>query len=120
MYKRHITGKFGEDLATKYLMQNLYTIIERNFECKSGEIDIIAFDNKKEELVFIEVKTRTNSEYGIPADAVNETKKKHMYKTATYYLYKNRKMFDINVRLDVIEVYISKKSYRINHIKQII
>ena len=46
MYKAHIVGKTGEDIATEYLLKNGYNIIERNFYCKIGEIDIIALKNK--------------------------------------------------------------------------
>ena len=53
MYQRHILGKTGEDIATQYLIQKGYKIVERNFYCRQGEIDIIAKD--KNELVFIEV-----------------------------------------------------------------
>ena len=62
MYEPHITGKLGEDLAVKYLQKQGYKIIERNFECRQGEIDIIALD--KQEIVIIEVKTRKCLEYG--------------------------------------------------------
>lgn len=82
MYLRHEIGKIGEDLATKYLENIGYSIIERNFIAKQGEIDIIAKD--KEELVFIEVKTRTNALYGQPVDAVNRIKQKHLVKTVNY------------------------------------
>lgn len=119
MYERHITGKKGEEYSVQFLQDNGYTIIERNFECKTGEIDIIAFDNQKEELVFIEVKTRTNVKYGNPADAVDETKKKHIYKTARYYLYKANMLDNTFVRIDVIEVFMANNTYKINHIKQI-
>ena len=68
MYKSHITGKIGEKVAQEYLIKNDYEILVKNFRCKQGEIDIIAKD--KNELVFIEVKTRTNKKYGNPIDAV--------------------------------------------------
>lgn len=58
MYERHETGKIGEEIAVAYLKQNGYQIIERNFECRQGEIDIIAKD--KNDLVFVEVKTRSS------------------------------------------------------------
>ena len=78
MYIRHEIGKLGEELAVGYLQKQNYKIIERNFECRQGEIDIIALD--KNELVFIEVKTRTSIKYGKPAEAVNQIKKKqHHY-----------------------------------------
>lgn len=117
MYLRHEIGKIGEDLATKYLENLGYTIIERNFVAKQGEIDIIAKD--KEELVFIEVKTRTNTLYGKPIDAVNEIKQKHLISTTKYYLY-SKHLENEFVRLDVVEVYLREGLYRVNHIKQII
>ena len=116
MYLRHQTGKIGEDMATKYLESIGYTIIERNFVAKQGEIDIVARD--KEELVFIEVKTRTNTLYGKPIDAVNTPKQKHLISTVKYYLYVNHLENEF-VRLDVIEVYLNGDAYKINHIKQI-
>ena len=117
MYLRHEIGKIGEDLGTKYLENIGYSIIERNFIAKQGEIDIIAKD--KEELVFIEVKTRTNALYGQPVDAVNRIKQKHLVKTVNYYLYL-RNLENKFIRLDVIEVYLKDNTYKINHIKQII
>lgn len=117
MYQRHETGKLGEDLACKYLESQGYKVIERNFEARQGEIDIIAID--KCELVFLEVKTRTNIKYGNPAEAVHKIKQKHLLKTVEYYLY-SRNLEDEFVRIDVIEVYLYSNKYRINHIKQII
>lgn len=117
MYKRHEIGKLGEELAVKYLKQIGYEVIERNFECKQGEIDIIAQDKK--EIIFIEVKTRTSIKYGNPAEAVNENKQKHLIKAVKYYLY-SRHLENEFVRIDVIEIYLYKKKYRVNHIKQIL
>ena len=117
MYIRHEIGKIGEDLAVKFLENSGYKIIERNFECRQGEIDIIALD--KDELTFIEVKTRTNIKYGKPAEAVDKIKRKHLTKAVEYYLY-SRNLENRFVRIDVIEVYIYEDKYRINHIKQIL
>ena len=116
MYKRHIIGKCGENIAIKYLKENNYKIIEKNFLCKQGEIDIICTNG--EYIIFTEVKTRSNFLYGRPSEAVNKEKQKHMYKAAKYYLYLH-KMDEYFVRFDVIEIYISKNKYKINHIKQI-
>ena len=117
MYERHETGKIGEDIAVTYLQQNNYIIIERNFECNQGEIDIIAKD--KDELVFIEVKTRSNALYGMPKDAVDKIKKKHIYKSAEYYVYL-KKIKNIPIRIDVIEIYKKQGRYKVHHIKQAI
>ena len=112
-----VTGNYGEDIACEFLEKRGYEIIERNFRCKIGEIDIIAKD--KDEIVFIEVKTRNILEYDNPADAVDKLKKKHIYRTAEYYLLVHN-LLDTYVRLDVIEIYLSKKTYKINYIKKAI
>jgi putative endonuclease len=112
-------GKAGEDLACKYLEKNNYKIIERNFYCRQGEIDIIAEDKNTKEFVFIEVKTRTNLHYGRPAEGVDSKKQKHIYNAGEYYLYKN-KLKKFGIRIDVIEIYIKDNSYKVNHIKQAI
>lgn len=118
MYFRQEIGRWGENLACKYLEENNYKIIERNFLCRQGEIDIIAKDCMKNELVFFEVKTRSNFKYGNPADAVNRQKQRHMIHAIKYYLYHNG-VQNIPIRLDVLEVYIVQNC-KINHIKQIL
>ena len=117
MYQRHTIGKEGEEIAENYLKSLGYKILERNFLCKQGEIDIVALD--KNEIVITEVKTRTGTKYGTPAEAVNLKKQKHLYNTARYYLYK-RKLEDEFVRFDVIEVFINNSKATINHIKKAI
>lgn len=117
MYYKQETGKEGEDIAVEYLKNIGYNVIERNFECRQGEIDIIALD--KDEIVFIEVKTRRNKKYGLASEAVNDTKKKHLLKAVEYYLY-SRNLQDDFIRLDVIEIYLSKDKVYINHIKKAI
>ncbi|MBO5413709.1 MAG: YraN family protein [Clostridia bacterium] len=116
MYTQKV-GRFGEDEAVKYLKQKGYKILERNFSCKRGEIDIIALD--KDEIVFIEIKARISLKYGLPSEAVTKNKLKHIYKTAEYYLY-TRNLLNENTRIDVIEVYIKNKQVIINHLKQVV
>lgn len=117
MYFKQRIGKLGEDIACKYLQKNGYELIERNFYCRQGEIDIIAKDLKKRELVFFEVKTRTNLKFGDPAEAVNSNKQKHIIHSTKYYLYKHR-IHNVPIRLDVIEINIENGKYRLHHIKQ--
>ena len=116
MYFKKERGKLGEDLACRYLEELGYKIIKRNFMCKQGEIDIIAQD--KAEKVFIEVKTRTNKKYGYPGEAVTTIKQKHIKKATEYYLYKHN-IKDEYIRIDVIEVFLYRDKYKVNHIKQI-
>lgn len=110
-------GKKGEYLACKYLQKNRYTIIDRNFRCRQGEIDIIACDEQQKELVFFEVKTRSNLKYGMPSESVQQLKQNHIVSVAKYYIYKN-KIKNIPIRFDVIEVFLNNSNYKINHIKQ--
>lgn len=115
-YTNQELGQLGEKLAKRFLEEREYEIICQNFKSKRGEIDIIAKD-KEETIVFVEVKTRTSLEFGSPAEAVDENKIEHIVKTAKYYLYSNR-IQNKNIRFDVIEVFIYKGRYRVNHIKQ--
>ena len=113
---RKTIGNSGEQKSCDYLLNHGFSIVERNYRTKDGEIDIIA--KTGEILVFVEVKTRTTVEFGNPAEAVNETKIEHMLKTAKYFLYSNR-INNKSMRFDVIEVFIYKGRYKVNHIKQI-
>lgn len=111
-------GSLGEDLAVKYLTKLGYKIIERNKRfSKLCEIDIIAKD--KNEVVFVEVKSRSDVGYGLPSEAVTKQKIKHLCRTARYFLYKN-KMFNEFIRFDVVEILIKSGKFNVNHIKQII
>ena len=109
-------GTYGENRAIEFLKSKNYEIIEQNFFCRQGEIDIIAKDNQ--ELVFIEVKTRNNELYGKAIDSVNNYKQKHIWNAAKYYLYKNN-LFNCLIRFDVIEIYIKKNEVYINQIRNI-
>ena len=110
-------GKIGEMLVKEYLKKYGFEILFRNYSCSFGEIDVIFRD--KEELVFAEIKTRTNVEYGFPAESVTYYKKKHILNTAKYFLYQTG-LTNNYVRFDVIEVYLSKGTIpKINHIKNV-
>lgn len=112
-------GRAGEDVACKYLMKNNYEIIERNFYFKGGEIDIIAFDKNKYEVVFFEVKTRKNTNYGLPSEAVDTKKVKHIKRGIKIYLH-NRKWENKFIRVDVLELLYRENKFYINHLKQVI
>lgn len=116
MYINQKVGKYGENIATNYLEKQKYKIIERNFRCKSGEIDIIVYDESTEEIVFVEVKARTSIKYGTPKEAVEKIKQKHIKLVASYYNYVYG-IGDIPSRFDVIEIFIYNNAYKINHIK---
>lgn len=97
-------GKLGrekEEVACKFLKSKGYKILERNFTCKIGEIDIIAtIDNI---IVFVEVKYRQNEYLGLPREAVNYYKQRKIRNVATVYLkFKNK--FENTCRFDVIDI----------------
>jgi putative endonuclease len=98
---RRAIGNYGEDIAVDFLKESGYTILDRNFSSRTGEIDIIAKDG--EYICFIEVKSRCGMRFGTPGEAVNPTKQHHIYKTAEYYIMK-KKLFKFSFRFDVIEV----------------
>ncbi|NLY43811.1 MAG: YraN family protein [Clostridiaceae bacterium] len=103
-YKKDI-GALGEKYAENLLVKNNYKILEKNFRCKIGEIDIIAQDGKY--LVFVEVKTRNTAMYGCPAEAVNYYKQRKIIQVAQFYM--AYKKYDGDVRFDVIEILIKLK-----------
>lgn len=117
MYVSHELGRIGENIIADYITKLGYKVVERDFECNQGEIDIVAKD--KEELVFIEVKTRTDISYGEASEAVTDTKKRHLINSIKYYIYK-QKLENQPIRIDVAEVYINKGKVKVNYIKQAI
>lgn len=115
MGNNKVLGAFGEGLACEYIAECGYRVLERNFNCKVGEIDIIAA--QKDTIVFIEVKTRSSEKYGLPSEAVSTAKQRKIVKTALYYLQSN-KLLDYMCRFDVIEIIADEENkYKINLIK---
>lgn len=80
------TGNYGETLACEYLKKRGYEIIERNYRIRGGEIDIVAMD--EEYMVFIEVKTRSSHDFGLPVESITPWKIRHLLKAAQFYLLK--------------------------------
>lgn len=109
------TGKYGEEQACNYLERKNYKILEKNFLCRQGEIDIIA-KSARGELVFVEVKTRSSLKYGMPCEAVTPKKINNIIYSAKYYIFKNR-LYNIDIRFDVIEIFLHNKKCIIHHIK---
>lgn len=85
-------------MATRYLQDQGLEIVQRNFHCRGGEIDIIALD--REHLVFVEVRYRENSDYGSAIETVTPRKQQRVILAARHYLHSNR--IDRPCRFDVI------------------
>jgi putative endonuclease len=82
--ERQGLGRTGERLAAEALMSNGYHILERNFRCHHGEIDLIAED--EQDLIFVEVKARRGVSFGLPEDAITIYKRRKLVQLASYYL----------------------------------
>lgn len=98
---RRQTGESGESIAVKSLKKNGYKIIEQNYRCKLGEIDIIARDGRV--LAFIEVKARRTDEFGGPKWAVTPRKQRKISMVALKYL-KDTEQMGKKARFDVVAV----------------
>lgn len=94
-------GPWGEEQAARYLRFHGYSILERNFSCRAGEIDIVA--KKGKFLVFAEVKTRKNAEFAEAREFVTYAKQQRIFAAAQLYLTSHDG--DLQPRFDVIEVY---------------
>ncbi len=107
-YKKFL-GRAGELKAAEFLKNEGYKILKTNYKTHLGEIDIIAKDG--EYIVFVEVKTRSTEDFGLPSEAVNARKIDKYYLVASEYLQRQNKM-DSLCRFDVVEI----EDGKINHI----
>ena len=100
MKNSRVIGNAAENAAAGWIEKNKgYIVLERNYSCAAGEIDIIAKD--KDTTVFIEVKYSKNTEKGYPSEAVTELKQKRIIRTAMAYVAENN---TDNIRFDVAEI----------------
>jgi putative endonuclease len=111
MAEHNKLGEEGEKIAVNYLKNKGYLVYHTNWRLGHLEIDIIAED--KNELVFIEVKTRSSVEYGMPEEAVDEEKENALITAAHYYL--QTLSLEIEARFDVISVILNKDRSQLNH-----
>lgn len=95
-------GDAGEQLAADYLRQHHYHLLEKNFQCRFGEIDLI-MRSPEDELVFVEVKQRKNSEFSDVLESITEAKQRKLRLTAEYYLQQTNNS-DAYCRFDVIAI----------------
>lgn len=107
-------GKTGEDVAVSFLKKTGFKILERNFRCRYGEIDIIAVE--KGTLVFAEVKTRKTEKYGLPQSAVDFRKQRQLSKIASYYIAEKR-LKNTPARFDVVGISLFENETKIELIR---
>ncbi|MFD0671762.1 YraN family protein [Cohnella sp. GCM10027633] len=100
---RAAVGRMGEAAAADYLTRLGYRMLERNWRCRFGEIDLIADDGGT--LVFVEVRSRTNpTRFGTAIEAITDRKRRQVREVAAYYLMKRQAGKDTSVRCDAVAV----------------
>ena len=114
MDRRKQTGQQGEDIATTYLIQRGYELIERNWRCPVGELDIIM--EKGAAVVFIEVRTRRSGRFGSAEESITPAKQARLVEVAETYL-QTKEWLPRSWRIDVIAVGLGSQPPRINHIE---
>lgn len=110
-------GKHGESLAKKYFESLGYVLVTENFRFERAEIDLIFKDEKKKQLVFVEVKTRRNRNFGEPEESITPKKQAQMIKSAEGFLMNNNLYGDYEKRFDVAAIMIEDGKEKINHIE---
>ncbi len=111
---RKSLGKTGEDIAERYLKRQGYAVVERNFRCPLGEIDLIAVN--KQAVVFVEVKTRRVDTSGAPLESVNAVKQRRLKRAALHYLNKHR-LHDRDVQFDVVGISLGSNPPAVRHVR---
>ncbi len=103
---RKDVGQLGEKLAQKFLKKRGYHICETNFRWQSGEIDIVA--KRKDYLIFIEVRTKSNLDFGTPEESITKSKKKKLISSALHYINTHHDL-PASWRIDVVAIEINDK-----------
>ncbi|MDH3444399.1 MAG: YraN family protein [Deltaproteobacteria bacterium] len=98
---KQLLGREGERVAEHYLKKKGYTVVERNYRCRGGEVDLIVLDRRI--IVFVEVKTRTAHEFGSPLEAVETRKQRRMIHAAQFFLHE-KKLHQRDARFDVVGI----------------
>lgn len=98
---KQILGREGEKVAERYLKRKGYKLVERNYRCMAGEVDLIVLDRRV--IVFVEVKTRSDDRFGTPFEAVEFRKQQKMIRAAQFFL--NAKgLHQREARFDVVGI----------------
>lgn len=113
MAEHNELGKQGEQIAVDYLLEKGYEIVQRNYQARKAEIDIIA--KKEHWLIVVEVKTRTSIDFGNPEDFVNKKKIKLLVKAIDEYVLETD--LDLEIRFDIISVIKNDNDFKIEHIE---
>lgn len=104
-------------MARRYLEDRGYGVLETNYACRRGEIDLIAQEG--ETLVFVEVKQRRSVQYGTPAEAISPAKVAKLRHTALHYLVETYERDDLPLRFDAVLLTGTLEKHRLEHLKEV-
>lgn len=111
---KQVLGKEGERIAERYLKKKGFTLLERNYRCPVGELDLIVQDRRV--VVFVEVKTRSDHRFGTPLESVQQRKQDKMIKAALYFL-SQRRLHQSEARFDVVGISFEGGEPTVEHIE---
>lgn len=112
--QRQVLGNEGERVAEAYLKKMGYRLVERNYRCPVGELDLVFLDRRV--IVFVEVKTRTDDRFGAPLESVHQRKQRKMIKTALFFLSQHR-LHHRDARFDVVGVSLKGGEPAVEHVQ---
>jgi len=102
MRVKDLVGRFGEGVAVQWLVDSGMQVLDRNWRCPEGELDVVAADDGI--IVFVEVKTRSSDEFGDPAEAVTPAKAARIHRLAARWLSEHRELRADEMRFDIVSV----------------
>ena len=111
---KQLFGRDGERFAERYLRKKGYVLVERNYRCRGGEVDLIVLDRKV--VVFVEVKTRSDHQFGTPAEAVESRKQQKMIQAAQFFL-NSKGLHERDARFDVVGITWLNGTPQVEHIQ---
>ena len=112
--QKQILGREGERIAEAYLRKKGYRVVERNYHCPVGELDLVVLDRRV--IVFVEVKTRTDERFGAPLESVDRRKQRKMIKAALFFLSRHR-LHHREARFDVVGISFMEREPVVEHVE---
>jgi len=112
--QKQVVGREGEQIAESFLKKKGYRMVERNYRCRVGEVDLIALDRRV--IVFVEVKARNDGSFGSPLESVHPRKQKRMTKAALFFLTEH-KLHHRDARFDVVGISFAGREPMVEHIE---
>jgi putative endonuclease len=108
-------GKQAEYHACVFLQKQGLSLLDQNYNCRHGEIDLIMLD--QDDIVFVEVRSRSRRDYGGAAESINKKKQLKLIKTATHFLQKRKCLYKVSSRFDVIAIQWTADDWQLEWIK---